>query len=102
MVTLDEHAAARERRDGARSRVLALSNKLHQVADLLQNPESVRINEPATMRVGRPTPHTIDQSDLPTWSQVADALRAFLQAEDDYLVIDSSLSADQRRHVRTG
>ncbi len=99
MPTLDEHAAARERRNRARAQVLDLRTRLRKAADLLQNPEDVRVNEPATMRVQRSIPHLLDESNVPTWPQIADALRASLRAEDDYLVIDSSLSPEQRRHL---
>ena len=99
MTTLAGYVAARERRNGARHRVLPVSNQLRAVADLLQNPEHVRFNEQTMMRVQRHIPHVLDESDLPMWPQIADALRAFLRAEGDYLLPDSSLSAEQRRHL---
>jgi hypothetical protein len=80
--------------------VLSLSTRLRRVADLLQNPEQVRVNEQAVMRIGRNIPQALDESDVPSWSEIADALRASLRAEDEFLEVDSSLSADQRRHLR--
>ena len=77
-----------------------MSNKLRYLADRLQHPEDVRTNEHTLMRVGRDFPHVLDESDVPTWPQIADAIRAFISAEDDYLMGVSSLSPDQRRHVR--
>lgn len=100
MVTLDEYATVKDGRDSARAQVVNLGSRLRQVADLLQNPERVRVNEQTIMRVGRSIPHVLDESELPTWSQIADALRSFHRAEDGYLVADSSLSPDQRRHVK--
>ena len=100
MATYEEYVAARGRRDAARVRVLALGRQLRMVADLLQKPEQVRVNEPTTMRISRPIPHQLDKSQLPDWDQIATALRDFLGAEDHYLSVDSSLTPEQRRHLK--
>lgn len=100
MVSLDDYAAARDRRDSAEAQVVALGAKLRHLADLLQHPELVRINEPVTIRVERTFPYILDASEVPTWPQIADALRVFLGAQDDYLLTDSLLSPEQRQHVR--
>ncbi len=98
--TLDEYAAAKDRRDRARERVRSLSDKLGQVAYVLRDPEQVRVNEKTVTRVQRDIPHLLDESDLPTWEQVSEALRAFQAAEDDRLSVHASLSPEQRRHLR--
>ncbi len=102
VVSLDEYAAARSRRDSARARVVALSDKLRYLADRLQHPEDVRTNAQTLMRVGRDFPYVLDEPDVPTWPEIADAIRAFISAEDDYLMADSSLSPDQRRYLEAG
>ncbi len=100
MASLSEYTAAKKRRDSARDHVLELSNKLRRVADLLQNPESVQLNEETEMRFLRPSRYLPDESQIPTWSQIAEALRVFLRAEDEYRSIYSSLPADQRQQLR--
>jgi hypothetical protein len=99
VATFDEYFAARDRRDSARAQVQELSTRLREVADLLQSPELVQLNEPTQMRISRPIPYTLDESKVPTWPQIADAFRAFFRAEDDYRFIESSLSPAQRRRL---
>ncbi len=100
VATLDEYVAAKERRDRARERLRGLSDKLGHVLYLLRDPEQVRVNEKTVTRVQRHIPYVLDESDLPTWGQVSEALRVFQAAEDDRLSAEASLSPEQRRHLQ--
>lgn len=97
--TLDEYFAASQRRDNARAQILAIAHKLQNMASLLQTPENVRVNERVTLRVSRSIPYTLDESEVPSWPQIADALRNFLHADDDFLSMESKLSPEQRRQI---
>ena len=99
MVMLDEHFAAKQERDSARVQAQAIAQKLQGVATLLQSPENVRVNERVAMRVSRNIPYVLDESEVPLWPQIADALRNFLRAEDRFLSIDSDLTPEQRRQI---
>jgi hypothetical protein len=99
MPTLDAYYAAKQRRDEARGDVRAISKRLRHLAERLDAPVGVALNESITTRGPAANYITIDQSDLPDWSRLSAAIRAFVEADSAFREADAGLTPEQRRDI---
>ena len=96
MATVDEYRAAFDQRETARAQVQALGAKFQAAGETLQDPERVYLTDPGPTRK---IVHLLNEADVPSWSQIAEAMQRFRAAEEAFFAIDRALPEEERRQL---
>lgn len=96
---IDRYLAAKERHSNAQTQKRALAQQLRQLAEKLEDPGGVRINERSIGKISRGFAHILDQSDWVSWDRAVEVIRSAVSGEDDYMLADSELTRQERNQL---